>query len=268
VEFLSAVLTSRRGFYSPMLYVLEALRNGARFLAPDLNESDAKRFLTQGETVRLPLDQVKGLTAKTLEKLVDGRPYADAGEFYRKARPARDEWLALLKSGTLDGLGEPRGRLFWRLQRLEASTKKGGAEPWVNGELPESFEAGVETRAKWEVETLGFPVSLHPLECFGPKVAWKNYVTVARLTERQSEFYGKTVRVCGLVVADRHHPTAQGTMKFLTLADWTGFVEVSLFAKTYREYGHLTVKPVLSVEATVDSHDNRKGFSLSGVRVA
>jgi DNA-directed DNA polymerase III PolC len=267
VEFLSAVLTSRRGFYSPMLYVLEALRNGARFLAPDLNESDAKRFLTQGETVRLPLDQVKGLTAKTREKIVDGRPYADAGEFYRKARPARDEWLSLLKSGTLDGLGEPRGRLFWRLQRLESSTKKGGAEPWVNGELPESFEAGVETRAKWEVETLGFPVSLHPLECFGPKVAWKNYVTVARLTERQSEFYGKTVRVCGLVVADRHHPTAQGTMKFLTLADWTGFVEVSLFAKTYREYGHLTVKPVLSVEATVDAHDNRKGFSLNGSRV-
>jgi DNA polymerase III alpha subunit len=140
-------------------------------------------------------------------------------------------------------------------------------EPWVTGELPETFEADARTRAKWEVETLGFPVSLHPLECFGPRVAWKNYITVARLTERQREFYGKTVRVCGLIVADRRHPTAQGAMKFLTLADWTGFVEVSLFARTYREYGHLTVRPVVSVEATVDAHDNRKGFSLSGVRV-
>lgn len=268
VEFLAAVLTSRRGFYSPMLYVLEALRQGARFLPPDLHDSDPKRFLTSGETIRLPLDQVKGLTAKTLERIVEVRPLADVGEFYRKARPARDEWLALLKSGALDCLGEPRGRLFWRLQRLEASMKKGAAEPWVTGELPETFEADVRTRAKWEVETLGFPVSLHPLECFGPRVAWKNYTTVARLIERQREFYGKTVRVCGLIVADRRHPTEQGAMKFLTLADWTGFVEVSLFAKTYREYGHLTVRPVVSVEAEVDPYDNRKGFSLSGTRVA
>lgn len=267
VEFLAAVLTSRRGFYSPMLYVLEALRNGARFLPPDVNASDIRRFVPGDGAIRLPLDQVKGLTATTLDRIASARPFSDAGEFYRKARPARDEWLALLKSGALDSLGEPRGRLFWRLQRLEASMKKGGAEPWINGELPETFDAGVQTRARWEVETLGFPVSLHPLECFGPKVAWKNYVTVARLTERQREFYGKTVRVCGLVVADRRHPTAQGTMKFLTLADWTGFVEVSLFARTYREYGHLTVKPVLSIEATVDPYDNRKGFSLSGMRV-
>jgi DNA polymerase III alpha subunit len=75
------------------------------------------------------------------------------------------------------------------------------------------------------------------------------------------------VRVAGLVVADRHHPTADGTMKFLTLADWTGFVEVSLFARVYREYGHKTVHPVLGIEATVDPFDNRKGFALNGQKV-
>ncbi len=32
-------------------------------------------------------------------------------------------------------------------------------------------------------------------------------------------------------------------MKFLTLADHTGFVEVSLFADAYRRFGHLTTHP-------------------------
>jgi DNA-directed DNA polymerase III PolC len=267
VEFLAAVLTSRRGFYGPMLYVLEALRNGARFLPPDLHASDAKRFLVRGETIRLPLDQVRGLSQASLERIVEQRPFADVGDFYRKAKPARPEWLNLLKVGALDVLGEPRGRMFWRLQRLEATSPAGARGTLMEMETPESFDSDVEMRARWEAEVLGFPVSLHPLDCFRPRIPWERYLSVARLTERQQQMYGKPVQVCGLIVADRHHPTAQGPMKFLTLADWTGFVEVSLFARTYRDYGHLTVHPVVAVEATVEPFDNRRGFSLNGVRV-
>jgi error-prone DNA polymerase len=266
VEFLAAVLTSRRGFYSPMLYVLEALRNGARFQLPDLHASDERRFMAKDGAIRLPLDQVRGLTRGTLDRIVEGRPFEDAGDFFRKAKPSRAEWLNLLKAGALDVFEEPRGRLFWRLQRLEASAQV-RRDPMIEAEMPESFDAGAAAMARWENEVLGFPVSLHPLESMAPQVRWERYISAARLTREQREWYGKSVRVCGMIVADRHHPTENGPMKFLTLADWTGFVEVSLFANTYREYGHLTVQPVVSVEATVDPFDNRRGFALSGVRV-
>jgi error-prone DNA polymerase len=266
VEFLAAVLTSRRGFYSPLLYVLEALRNGARFLPPDLHESAARRFVVRGETIRLPLDQVRGLTAACLERIEEARPFRDVGDFFRQAKPGRAEWLALLKAGALDSLGEPRGRLFWRLQRLEASAQM-DRRTLVEPQLPESFEAAPEVRARWEHEVLGFPVSVHPLEYFAPRLEWRRYITAAELTERQQAFYGKEVRVAGLVVADRHHPTGNGTMKFLTLADHTGFLEVALFAQVYRDYGHLTVQPVVAVEAVVDPFDNRRGFVLNGQRV-
>lgn len=266
VEFLAAVLTSRRGFYSPILYVLEALRQGARFLLPDLHASDPRRFLVRDETIRLPLDQVRGLTRMMLDRIVELRPFADVGDFFRRVKPSRAEWLNLLKAGALDALDEPRGRLFWRLQRLEASAPAGRA-PLLEPELPESFDASPAARARWEHEVLGFPVSLHPLDTFAPQIHWERYVSVSQLTSRQDEFYGKDVRVCGMIVADRHHPTAQGAMKFLTLADWTGFVEVSLFARTYRDYGHLTVQPVVAVEATVDPFDNKRGYSLNGTRV-
>ena len=266
VEFLAAVMTSRRGFYAPILYVLEALRNGARLLLPSLHSSDAQRFLTRDQTILLPLDQVRGVSARTLERIVAARPFADIGDFFRKGKPGGAEWLALLKAGALDVFDEPRGRLFWRLQRLEASSLL-DRKPLVEPELPESFDASPRERARWEHETLGFPVSLHPLDYFAPDVDWERYYSSARLSAEQQRLYGKSVHVAGLVVAERHHPTPKGTMKFLTLADHSGFLEVSLFADVYRDYGHLTVHPVLAVDAVVDPFDNRRGFALNGQKV-
>jgi len=481
VEFLAAVLSSRRGFYASIVYVLEALRLGARFLPPDLHLSDPRRFTVRSREIRLPLDQVRGLSQATLDRIVEHRPFRDPADFYRRVQPSRPEWLALLKAGALDSFGEPRGSLFWRLQRLEAySTPKGPrpsgsghpplhataepdsperqlranippprnappqdegdrllcpapkhpnppppVHPWtelsvslanhpklstnefpgapaqgltptpsetspqrrgglpalsrpatlqpsttgspvdsavctprhsqpphphtpfrsaseaatlseprvkppegrreravpqgglpalsrpetlqpcttsppadsavcpprqlphshkgprpsgggqtpnaqitfeqpqlLEPELPPPFEPTPENRARWESEVLGFPVSLHPLALWGRHVPWKDFLSAAELARRQHEFYGKTVRVAGLIVADRRHPTANGVMKFITLADWTGFLEAALFAGVYRDYGHLTVQPVVALEAVVDPFDNRRGFTL------
>jgi DNA polymerase-3 subunit alpha len=267
VEFLAAVLSSRRGFYRPLLYVLEALRHGARLEPPCVHASDPRRFLTQGASIRLPLDQVRGLTQAVLDRIAERRPFADLGEFFRQARPSRAEWLNLLKAGALDVFGEARGRLFWRLQRLEAAAQRGQGAPAIESELPADLAATPEARARWETETLGFPVSLHPLAAFAPRVDWSAYTAVAQLEREQQRWYGQTVRVCGLIVADRHHTAAQGPMKFLTLADWTGFVEVSLFARVYQDYGHLSVEPAVAVEAQVDPFDNRRGFTLNAARL-
>ncbi len=264
-EFLAAVLSSRRGFYAPIVYVLEALRLGARFLPPDLHLSDPRRFTVRGAEIRLPLDQVRGLSQATLGRIVEHRPFRDPGDFYRRVQPSRPEWLALLKSGALDVFGEPRGSLFWRLQRLE--TYGAHDRRLIEPEAPPPFEPSAENRARWEAEILGFPVSLHPLALWGAHVPWQDFLSAADLARRQQSLYGKTVRVAGLIVADRRHPTPNGVMKFITLADWTGFLEAALFADVYRNYGHWTVQPVIGLEAVVEPFDNRRGFTLRAVRV-
>ncbi len=246
------------------MYVLEALRLGARLLAPDVHESDGRRFTVRGAEIRLPLDQVRGLSGATLERIVQGRPFRDPGDFYRRVEPERPEWLGLLKAGALDCFGEPRGSLFWRLQRLEAY---GSRRRLIEPEPPPAFEPGAESRARWEAETLGFPVSCHPLALWAGHVDWKAFLPAEELRRRQQEFYGKTVRVAGLIVADRRHPTANGVMKFVTLADWTGFLEAALFPDVYRNYGHWTVQPVIGLEAVVEPFDNRRGFTLRAVKV-
>jgi DNA polymerase III alpha subunit len=117
----------------------------------------------------------------------------------------------------------------------------------------------VESQFRWEHELLGFPVSCHPLDYFAPSADWSRYVPAAAI----NRYMDRQVEVCGLVVAERHHTTDRGTMKFLTLADRTGFLEVSLFAEAYRRFGHLTTHPVVAVTAMAEAFDNRHGVSLN-----
>ncbi len=257
VEFLAAVLSSRRGFYAPIVYVLEALRAGAQLLPPDINFSGT-RFLVKGDTIRLPLDQVKGLSANTLERIHQHRPFSDAGDFYRRVRPQRPEWLALLKAGALDSLKEPRGRLFWRLARLEAAQ---GQVLWEPDD--DLFRGEDQPKPRWEHELLGFSVSCHPLDCLASGVDWSRYTRAAELMDHLED----EVEVCGLIVCERLHPTGEGIMKFLTLADPTGLMEAALFSRSYQRYGHLTRHPVVALRAVVDPFDNRQGFCLNVTRV-
>lgn len=269
IEFLAAVLTNRRGFYAPIVYVLEALRCGARFLAPDVHLSSPNRFLIAGETVRLPLNQIKGLSQDLADRIAALRPFEDPGDFFRRIRPQRQEWLTLLKAGALDCFGEPRGRLFWRLCRLETSSARGKQE---EAALFETSEPSSDLEAdgpspRWEQELFGFPISIHPLEYFAPQTDWSRYLPAEEVRANAKKYTGKPVEVCGLVVAERIHPTERGPMKFVTLADYSGFTEVSLFAETYQRFGHLTVQPVIAVTATVDLFENGLGCALNAERI-
>lgn len=266
LEFLASVLTNRRGFYAPMLYVMEALRLGGRFLPPDVRESGASRFLMRDDAILLPLNQVKGLREDLPLRIAECRPYGDAGDFFRKVKPRRAEWIALLKTGAFDGFEEPRGRLFWRFCRLEAALTRGHQDRTTLFETtdPDSGLEDNRSSPRWEHELLGFPVSCHPLEYFAPHTDWSRYVTAESLRAGPRRYFGKQVEVCGLIVASRIHSTERGPMKFLTLADYTGFVEVALFAEAYQAHGHLTVRPVVAVTATADPFDNRKGCVLNG----
>lgn len=278
VELLASVLTNRRGFYQPLVYVLEAIRHGARFLSPDVRLADASRFTLQAEGVRLPLQQVKGLNHETIARIVAHRPFRDLGDFYRRTLPSHSDWVALLKCGALDGFGEARGRIFWRLCRLEASNHRGeglfdphqsaaNQEEGPEDNLFSDAQQALRQQARWEQQILGFPLCLHPLAYFAPQTDWSAFLPAQQLLEHPQRYFGKRVPVAGLLVAERLHPTPRGPMKFLTLADYTGMHEVSLYADAYAQYGHLTLHPVVAAECFVEPYDNRKYAGLNGLNL-
>ncbi len=269
-EFMAAVLTNGKGFYDPLVYVLECYRLGLKLLPPSVNEP-GPAFVPRGNDIRVPVTRMKGLTDRTADKIIQVRaqgPFTSLADFFHRVTPCGEELEAMIRAGAFDDLGEKRTRQFWQAQYLlrafgSSSEPKQGwlippSDPAKLPELPVA-EPSRKERLQAETELFGFAVSGHPLELF-EHIAWDTYCPVSRL----GEFVGHTVCLCGLVVEQRvHHQITGEPMKFLTLADWSGMIETELFAKTYKTYGLATVRyPVLEVEALIEPFENGRGFSL------
>jgi DNA-directed DNA polymerase III PolC len=258
-EFMAAVLSNGKGFYHPLVYVLECHRLGLKLLPPAANEP-GPAFVPHGKLIRVPLTRMKGLTERTSERLLAARAqgaFTSLADFFHRVTPAGEELESMIRAGAFDEFGDPRTRQFWQAQHLlrtfgSSSDPKQGwlippADPTKVLVLP-VVEPTRRERLQAETELFGFAASGHPLELF-ENIAWDTYCPVNRL----GEFIGQTICLCGLVVEQRvHHQITGEPMKFLSLADWTGIIETELFAQTYRNYGLATVRyPVLEVEARV-----------------
>ncbi|MDB6109880.1 MAG: polymerase, partial [Pedosphaera sp.] len=270
VEFMAGVLSNGKGFYHPLVYVLECHRLEINFLPPSLNQP-GPLFMPDGQSIRVPIRYLKGLTERTNQQILKAHreaPFQSLGDFYRRVAPSAEEMEALLRVGAFDAFGQTRTAQFWEYQFLQRAfgsalnSQQGWLPPAPGMErLPEVplVEPTRRECLEWENELLGFPVSGHPLELHN-HIAWDTYCPVDRL----GEHIGEEVVLCGLVIEQRIHNQVTGElMKFLTLADWTGMVETELFAKTYRSYGLATIRyPVLEITATVEPFENNRGYSL------
>lgn len=279
VEFMAAVLSNGKGFYHPLVYVLECHRLGIPLRPPFANQP-GPMFTVERQSIRVPLTRVKGLTERTKTRMVAERQhqeFASLADFYRRVVPASEEMEAMIRVGAFDPFGKTRTAQFWEAQHLyrafgaeinpQLSTLN--SQPTQGWLLPPptldrlpAVPLQEPTRRQcleWETELFDFAVSGHPLELHR-HIAWDTYCPVAKL----GEHIGEQVVTCGLIIEQRtHHQVTGEPMKFLTLADWTGMVETELFAPTYRSYGLATVRyPVLEVTATVEPFENGNGFSL------
>jgi len=270
-EFMAAVLSNGKGFYRPIVYVLECHRLGIPLLPPSVNDP-GPQFTVQDGRIRVPAIRVKGLTERMTDWLLQERPrgeFESLEDFCRRVRPSGDEMELLMRVGALDGFNLYRTEQFWAIQHLvqrsDASRQHWLLPAATNHRVPSVplTEPNRLERLQAEYDLLDFTASGHPLELY-PDIAWDSYCSVADLDKH----VGETVTCCGLIIEDRIHQQATGElMKFLTLADWTGIVETEMFADTYKSYGLATVRyPVLEITAKVESFDNGNGFTLRVLR--
>lgn len=269
-EFMAAVLTNGKGFYHPIVYVLEARRLGLTFIPPSVNEP-GPAFVPHGTAIRVPLTRVKGLTDRLIDRIIEAYAqgaFASLADFFHRTKPSGEEFENIIRSGGCDDFGDTRTRQFWQVQYLAQTygTDKPTDQAWLipptdPSKLPQFpvTEPTPRERLEAETELFGYAVSAHPLQLFD-NIAWDTYCPVNRLREH----IGQTVTICGLVVEQRiHHQITGEPMKFLSLADWTGIIETELFAQTYRSYGLATVRyPVLEIVAKIEPYENSCGFSL------
>ena len=123
-EFMAAVLTNGKGFYHPLVYVLECHRLGLKLLPPSVNEP-GPAFVPRGQ---LPsaclLTRVKGLASRTTDAILTARgrgPFISLADFFHRIAPSGEEMEAMIRVGAFDEFGETRTRQFWQAQHLQKS---------------------------------------------------------------------------------------------------------------------------------------------------
>ena len=119
-EFMAAVLTNGKGYYHPLVYVLECHRLGLTLLPPCAN-SPGPAFTVEGTTLRVPLTRVKGLTERTRERILVEREraaFSSLSDFYRRVAPAPEEMDSMIRVGAFDGYGATRTAQFWEARHL------------------------------------------------------------------------------------------------------------------------------------------------------
>ncbi len=229
-EFMAAVLANWGGYYSQRVYLSEARRLGLLVLPPHVNHAGRNFVVGQApQTLYMGLDQVRGLTGRTIERIIHTRPFHSLEDFLARVDPRPQEAENLAQVGALDGLGS----IPAILRRLH----HGGS--WQAGQLslftrdePEGEDWPLEQKVAAQQELLGVSLEAHPLELAAGKIAAAGAITTLEAAER----VGKRITVAGVRQSSHRSKTAKGeSMMFITIEDLSGMLDVIIFPDAYRQ---------------------------------
>ena len=242
-EFMAAVISNQGGYYSAFAYISEARRMGLTVLAPDVNASD-RAYTGKGRDIRMGLMQLKGLKESALDTLLQERErrgeYHSFEDFMGRIRLDPSDVRILIKAGCLDPIAEGRSRaeLLWQ---TEVGRQKRPASPQTSLDLfgqetvrlPRLEHYNFRTALLHEVEILGFPLMVHPLDLYEDVLRELNFVKACNM----NRYIGEWVTMVGWWVTNKMVYTKQEEpMAFISFEDQTGLYETIFFPNAFRRY--------------------------------
>ncbi|MEX2542054.1 MAG: OB-fold nucleic acid binding domain-containing protein [Trueperaceae bacterium] len=251
LEFGCALINQHRGLYPLRTTAAAVERWGVTLLPPDVNRSQLASTVERepSPAVRIGLTAIKGLTRRTANDLLDGRPFADLGQLLESARPVKREFRALLLSGACDELPplSPAGYPLVHDVVLEGMAGEAGhgalsdvLERVKRGSLAEEFLAyQALVRVRNEIRFLDMHVSEHPMRLLRAEADKLGCLRSSELASR----VGHPVRFVGLLAAARRVPASNGELRFLTFEDEAGLVEAVLFPEANARVGERLTTP-------------------------
>jgi len=189
-EYMAALMTIDAGDSDKVLvYLGDCKRAGLKMLPPDIQESVRAFNVLPSDrrSVRYGLAALKGIGDNAIAAILEAREaaggrFTDFFDFL-----CRLDWKrcnkkvieSLIKSGTLDSMGEPRARLWAAAEDAmqaaqEVQERKNSSQVGLFGAkiLPPSFklpavgEWPISERMKYEKEVLGLFLTGHPVQAF------------------------------------------------------------------------------------------------------
>jgi error-prone DNA polymerase len=269
-QFLASVISNRHGFYTRDVYLDEARRWGLKVLPLDVNLSRLQ-YRGEGNAIRPGLMPVRDCREAALKVLVQEReengPFKDLINLLQRVPLHKREAENLILAGGMGCFNMTQPELLYLLDAAYAKIRPAQADlfgdPAVPGAgfglaatvgpgslsdagrrkagLPQGFtEAGLRDytlmqKCLNELRMLGYVLSANLLDVVENHILARNVVRAAELRHH----VGKRVKVLGIPVTDRLHPVAHSDryMKFLTLGDKTGHLDVIFWPDALEKWG-------------------------------
>jgi DNA-directed DNA polymerase III PolC len=207
LPYLASVLNAGGGYYGVEEYVEEAKRQGIRILGPDVNRS-GRDFEVEGAAIRVGFSSIKGLTVRTIAKIVEERAGGDfrsVEDFLARVPVAKNDLLGLIRAGVFDSLEPRRTRQILRyFQGIE--------------DMDQVADIGTEEKERMLIDSLGFSPAGDPLALCGET---RPPLRIVDLKDR----VGTTVELLVRVVDARQIPLKSGNRYFYMFEDETGILE-------------------------------------------
>tara|TARA_R110001606_G_scaffold13274_3_gene57891 strand:+ start:1069 stop:4584 length:3516 start_codon:yes stop_codon:yes gene_type:complete len=293
-EFMAAVISAdMQNTDKVVTFIDESKTMGLKVLPPDVNSCGYRFTVNPDGDIIYGLGAIKGLGEGPIEAIVNARgnsgaekAFEDLFDFCRRIdlkKTNKRSLEALVRAGALDKLG-PNGHFSDRAVLMatlpdaiaaaeqDARNQEAGMMDLFGSpgdDAPATVVAwkparewNDELRLNGERDTLGLFLTGHPIDQFETEV--RQFVS-SRLNTVQPTGKGEVAIVAGLVVALRITRSKRSgeRMAFITLDDKTGRIEVSVFGKTFAQYGERVQKDtLLIIRGGVRVDDYSGGFNL------
>ena len=293
-HFYAAILSNQpMGFYPPNTICLEARRRNIPILPPDINisgsqfavealpeapnqpaenpDDDNGGVMAPKLGIRVPLIRVAGMDQASLQKIMHERaikPYSSLLDFCQRTRLATDIITNLILCGAFDNLHGNRRQLLWDLKKIQSfcaqqaqlslfSPERGPF--WEEHSKYQVADFSFKEKFLQEYSVLGLNTSTHLMAFLRPNLQARR---IANSQELEQSPPGRNVSAAGIVIRPHRPPTKSGrTVVFLTLEDEFGMIDVTIFEKTYRRYGHIVfTEPALIVRGRLEQRGNAKSI--------
>jgi error-prone DNA polymerase len=243
-HFLAGVLTHEPGMYPRRLILEDARRHGIAILPLDVNVSEPEYTVEvlpgaapsgRRYGIRLALEDVHGIADAEVRSILEARaerPFADVGDFLRRANVSRPVAESLAHAGGFDALpgGSRRDRLFTAMTADAPREGEQIALPLGVAEVPQILPeyTGAE-KVKAELEVVGMDASRRLISFYEPLMRDLGVTWAKDLGDARGESW---VMVAGVKVASQTPAVRSGQrIIFLTLDDGTGLSDVTVFER-------------------------------------
>jgi len=282
-EFMAAVLSNGGGYYSTFAYISEARRMGLEVLGTDINQSDWN-YLGKQKTIRVGLQQLQNIRQTTVENIIQQRekegPYTSLANLLARVEITPADAAVLARSGALDGLagGLNRPQLLWVLEAMLNVRAPARGKPAARSEQRNLFprrtvitapllpDLTVQQKWRQEIETLGFVLSVHPLEMLKPALSALPYPIAA--ASELARHVGRRVWLWGWPITRKEVVTKEGEpMEFVSFEDQTAMYEAVFFPDAFKRFcQHLDADRAYLLYGRVESEFDVPSLTVQQLR--